>query len=359
MNRSRKRFLALLVLAGIVLTLIAARALLPTWVESVINQELADMGNYRGQLQSVELNLWRGAYRIHHLEIRKREEVGADFVPFLTTPVIDLSISWRDLLKPALVGRIEFYSPELNFVDSEQESDDQTGEGVNWRQTLQRLLPIKLNEVVVHNGKIHFRNFQTEPNVDIYVDELEAVATNLTNADREEGAQVAEIDAEGKLLGEVPVEASMDFDPLGEMNNFEFNFRAQDIALPDLNPLLKAYAKIDAESGRVDFVMQLKAEQAVIDGYAKVLVQNFSFVSWEQDVEENQDNPFVLAWEGITEAVSKIFSNQSKDQFAIRVPIEGNLEEPEGSTLPAIGSIVYNAFVEALSAHFEGAESEP
>lgn len=359
MNQSRKRLPAFIIVVSVVLVVIGVRAMLPHWVESTINKELADMGNYRGQLQSVELNLWRGAYRIHQLDIRKREEAGTDFIPFLDAPMIDLSISWKDLLKPALVGRIVFHTPELNFVDSEEDADDQTGEGVDWRQTLQRLLPIKLNEVVVRNGKVHFRNFQTQPNVHLYVDELEAVATNLTNADRKEGAQVAEFDANGKLLGEVPVEGSLDFDPLGEMDNFKFDFRAQDIALPDLNPLLKAYAKVDAESGRVDFIMQLEVEQAVIDGYAKVLVQNFSFVSWEQDMGEGQDNPLVLAWEGIAEAVSKIFSNQSKDQFAIRVPIEGNLDEPEGSTLPAIGSIVYNAFVEALSAQFEGAESQP
>lgn len=350
MKRTHKSLLALLIVLG---ALLIARALLPFWVAHYLNDKLAHMGDYRGHLQSVDLALWRGAYRIKQFEIRKRDAAEKEFIPFLDAPLTDISVSWRALFKGAIVGRIEFVNPELNFVDGASDKDDQAGQGVDWRDTLQGLLPIQLNEVVVRDGAIHLRNFQSTPKVDVYMSELDATASNLTNANRDEAAQVARLDATALVLGGAPFEASMQFDPLGELTDFDLEIRALNVALPQLDDFMRAYGGIDAESGTADLVLELNADRKQVDGYAKLLLRELDIVSWKQDVQVDRDNPFSVAWESLVAGVMVLLSNQPNDQFATRVPIRGAVDAVHGQVLPALISIVRNAFVEAMRPNFE------
>ena len=47
-------------LAGVVVLLVALHFALPYLVRDYLNDKLADMGDYRGQITDVDLALWRG-----------------------------------------------------------------------------------------------------------------------------------------------------------------------------------------------------------------------------------------------------------------------------------------------------------
>lgn len=53
--------------AGILVLLVALSIALPYLVRNYLNDKLANMGDYRGQVTDVDLALWRGAYRINGL----------------------------------------------------------------------------------------------------------------------------------------------------------------------------------------------------------------------------------------------------------------------------------------------------
>ena len=59
--------------------------------------------------------------------------------------------------------------PELNFVDAPDESSGQSGEGGPWLKMLDDLFPFRINSAIVRNGSVHFRAFQTNPPVDVYL----------------------------------------------------------------------------------------------------------------------------------------------------------------------------------------------
>src|SRR3546814_12106549 len=124
---------------------------MPAWATSYLNRKLDHMGSYHGQIENVDLQFWRGAYSIHKLLIIKRD--GAVPVPLLDAPRIELAISWRELLHGGIVAEVEFWHPELNIVDGRTERDTQTGQGVDWRERLEGLLAIRLNEGDVHDGR--------------------------------------------------------------------------------------------------------------------------------------------------------------------------------------------------------------
>lgn len=67
--------------AGILVLLVALSIALPYLVRNYLNDKLANMGDYRGQVTDVDLALWRGAYRINGLEIIKVD--GKVPVPFV------------------------------------------------------------------------------------------------------------------------------------------------------------------------------------------------------------------------------------------------------------------------------------
>src|SRR5688572_8653374 len=59
----------LLVLGILAVVAVAARLAAPFAVERYVNRALADMGEYTGSVTDIELNLIRGGYVLHNLEI--------------------------------------------------------------------------------------------------------------------------------------------------------------------------------------------------------------------------------------------------------------------------------------------------
>mgnify|MGYP006202867833 CR=1 FL=1 len=160
-------------LAAIVLLLVTLHIALPYLVRDYLNDKLADMGDYRGQITDVDLAWWRGAYTINGLTIVKT--TGKVPVPFLEAPLIDLSVSWHSLwYDHAVVAEVTFLRPKLNFVDGGDSGDSQNGEGVDWRDQLDALVPITLNEIRVVDGQLSFRNFSSDPQVHVYASDIQA-----------------------------------------------------------------------------------------------------------------------------------------------------------------------------------------
>lgn len=340
-------------LAVLLAALLLLRLLLPDLVRDTINARLASMGEYSGQVDEVGLAIWRGAYTLEGLRIIKD---GGDVpVPLLEAPAVDISVSWNDLFRGAVVAEVGFQSPVLHFVDGFTGGDSQTGTGVDWRTRLAGLVPIRIDEVVVREGRVVFHNFVSDPPVTMEATQVEASVDNLTNVRAAEGDRVAELAATARLFGSADLEASASFDPIGSPDSFSFALRILDIDLTRINDLARAYAALDFESGNGEFVMELEARDRRLTGYAKPLLQNLQIFSWRSDVREGSRNPLRIAWEALAEGVTRVFRNPPADQFGTRIEIGGELGDAELGTWDAIVGILRNAFVEALQPYFEDA----
>ncbi len=349
-NKKQKLLIVLVILG---LGLLALRLALPGIVRDQINARLDDMGEYHGHVADVDIHLWRGAYSLHESVIEKK--TGKVPVPLLNAPRIDLSVSWKEIFHGGLVGEVEFDRAEINFVDGGSKASSQSGRGVDWRQQLEALLPIKLNEVRLVDGTIVFHNFISQPPVDLKATDTDAIVYNLTNVRDENGERVARFEGHANILDQAPLETAASFDPFGEMEDFTFDLKVSDVELTKLNPLFQAYAKVDVASGHGDFVLQMTAENGKLSGYAKPIMQNVEIASWEQDVEQQKDNPLRVAWEWAAGAVTTLFKNQTKDQLATKVEFGGTLKNPKTSTLDTVINILRNAFVQAYKPQFEQA----
>jgi len=354
----RTRYRRSLWIIGVVAAvLIVGRILLPYVVLDYLNGRLARMGSYSGHIADIDIHLWRGAYSIDRLTIQKVD--GKVPVPFFDTARADISLSWRALARGRLRGKVDFYQPVLNFVDGRGEGDTQTGKGVDWRQPLRALVPTRIEELNVMDGTVTFHNFVSSPKVDLKMTEVNGTATNLTNVQGEGGSRVAHMHATAKVLGDAPLEMRAEFDPLQELGDFRYELSVRDIKLVKANDLARAYTGLDFAGGEGDFFMELQARDRRLDGYAKPLFHGLKIFSWKQDVEQEKKNPLKLAYEAVAEGVTKIFKNQSKDQFATRVPISGTIGGKSMSPVEAILGILRNAFVEAYKPSLEHLTGRP
>lgn len=99
MKRTTKILIALVVL------LVVARLLLPYFVLRYVNKSLADMGDYTGHVEDIDIQLIQSAYQIDDLRIHKVN--GKIREPFLHMPKTDLSVEWKSLFKGKLVSEVE------------------------------------------------------------------------------------------------------------------------------------------------------------------------------------------------------------------------------------------------------------
>lgn len=339
-------------LASLVLLLLVLHLSLPWLVRDYLNGKLADMGDYRGQITDVDLAWWRGAYKINGLTIVKTS--GKVPVPLLEAPLIDLSVSWHSLwYDHAVVAEVTFLRPELNFVDGGNKQASQTGQGTNWRQQLEKLLPITLNEVLIQDGTLTFRNFNSKPPVDLKATQLNASLHNLTNVVDKEGRRDASFEGKALLLGDAAVESNATFDPLSNFEDFEFRLRATDIQLRRLNDFASAYGKFDFNAGHGDVVIEAKAVKGRLTGYIKPLLRDVEVFNWQQDVENKNKGFFRSIWEALVDASETVLKNQQKNQFATRVELSGSVHQSDISAFEAFLQILRNGFIQAFNARYE------
>ncbi|WJN58124.1 DUF748 domain-containing protein [Pseudomonas sp. SO81] len=354
----RRYSLPLYIALGLLALLLVLHLTLPYLVRDYLNDKLADMGDYRGQVADVDLAWWRGAYQINGLQIVKVD--GDVPVPLLDAPAIDLAVSWHALwYDHGVVARVLFESPELNFVDGgERPEDTQTGAGVDWRAQLEKLLPITLDEIRVVNGRITFRNFTSQPPVDLQASDVNASLYNLTNVADEHGERVARFEGHALLLDHAPLEATAVFDPFENFEDFEFRVRATDVELRRLNDFSGAYGKFDFNAGSGDIVIEATADEGVLSGYIKPLLRNVDVFNWRQDVQAEDKSLFRSIWEALVGGSETLLKNQQKNQFATRVELSGSVRDQDVSPFQAFIAILRNGFVQAFNARYENAPPE-
>ena len=337
-----------IILGSVLVLLVVARLTLPYFVTRYVNKVLADIEGYEGSISDVDIHLIRGAYSIHDLKLFKVN--GHDKVPFIDIPTTDLSVEWSALFKGSVVGEVIFEKPQLNFIGGDGDetkkpgNDTQTGENVDWTKPIKELMPLQINRLEINNGSVFFYDFTTKPKVDIHLDSVQLLATNLNNADKQEVRLPSNVIASATSVGGGKLKLNMNLNALKEIPDLDLNMRFEQVNMPALNDFFVAYSKVDIEGGTFNLYSELVVKDSKITGYVKPVAQNIKVVNWEKDKED----PVNLVWQGIVGVVAEFFENQKEDQFATKVPIQGDLKNIKSGVWPTIWNVFRNAFVSAF-----------
>ncbi|MGN6647800.1 MAG: DUF748 domain-containing protein [Cytophaga sp.] len=341
-NLSKKKKIVTITLSVIIVGLIIFRLLLPTIVKNYLNKTLADMGEYSGHVNDVDIWLIRGAYVINGLEINKTS--GKVPVPFLIAPVIDLSVEWKALFKGAVKAKVTFDDPELTFVAGPTKETSQTGAGTDWTEPLDKLLPIDINKFQIHNGKIKYNDFHASPKVDIFINRLELLATNLSNVEDKEKALPSELIISGSSIGGGNLSLKGHMNVLKQVPDADINMEFTNISLTALNDFAKAYGKFDFEKGKLSIYSEMSVKDANVSGYVKPVLEDVDVLNWDED------GPTFMQklWQAAVGTTFEVFKNHPKDRFATKIPVEGKLDKKiDTDIFTTVVRVVKNAFIEA------------
>lgn len=346
----------LYVVIAIVVVLVAIRALLPVAIKTWANKKLDEAPQYRGHIADVDLHLYRGAYQIEGVTVTK--VTGEVPVPFFKAPLIDVSIAWRALLDGSFVAEFDIWQPEINFVDGRTEADTQTGGSLEaWQNIIQDLTPVRIDRFSVHDGSLHFRNFNSTPSVNVYLNNIDAEARNLTNSRDLSDTLVASVRGTAMAMNDAALEFELKVDPYQSQPTFDLDTRMESLPVAHIDELIRAYAPFDLEAGSLTIASEIAASKGAITGYVTPILHHVEVFRWKEDVVKDKDNIFRVLWESVVGLFSELLENQPQDQIATRVPIAGEFTDPQTDVFVTIGGIFRNAFIEAYKSRLEGSVS--
>jgi uncharacterized protein involved in outer membrane biogenesis len=332
------------VVVVLAVALIVARAMLPGWVRDYVNRKLSEIEGYRGHVTDVDIHLWRGAYSIHGVDIKKTS--GNVPVPFFSAPTIDLSVEWKALFNGALVGEVNFERPKINLVNSASKAGKQAPLDEPWPQKVRDLFPLKINRFTVNEGEIHYRDYSKKPDVDIVLDRLDVVATNLTNSRKLSETLNANIEMKGRPLRQGTFKSEINLDPYAAKPTFAMKSEIDGLPLVALNDFAKAYARITFEKGTLRVATEMNSKQGNFRGYVEPVFDNMAIF----DPSEDNESPIDFIWQGIVGGLTRVIRNHPKDRFGSKVPISGSFDDPAPAVMETVFNVFRNAFVKA----FEG-----
>jgi hypothetical protein len=334
--RHKKTKIFLSVIIVLALALIGARVYLPYWVTDYVNKEINKLDGYSGSVADVDIHLWRGAYAIHDLDIRK---TGSGIpVPFVAVKTIDLSLQWRALFEGAVVAEIDLYNADLNFAIGSN-GQTQGTEDAGWARLVDALSPLEINRFTVNGGKLAFKDFSVASNVDLFVNDINLRVENLKAVHDENMALPSPVTLTGTSIGGGKVNATGRMNILKDTPDFDYDIKLEGAKLTAMNGFARSRAGVDFEAGDLSVYVEAAAKDGAVTGYVKPVARGVEMV----DIEEDGD-PISIAWQSLVSIFAELFENQTEDQLATRVDIVGNLNNPETDTWSAIVGIFKNTF---------------
>lgn len=324
----------------IALALVGGRIYLPVWLTDYVNRQINGLEGYDGGVSDIDVALWRGAYQIHDLRLNKVR--GGIKEPFVSIGTTDLSIEWKALLHGSVVAEIELKNANLNFAKS------QTGAGTDWEGFIDSLIPFDINRLDINGGKVAYIDHSASPDVNLYINNITAHVTNLQNVTEQQKLLPSDLVVSGNSIGNGKLNITGQINILKNTPDFDLDAKLENAQLPAFNNYANEIAAIDFSKGRIGVYSELASAKDRVTGYVKIVAN---------DIELDYlaaPNPINALWEALVAAFMEIFKNQPRDQFALTIPIEGSLENPDQDSWAAFFSIFENAFGRAFSRNTEG-----
>lgn len=352
-RRGRWRQMALWLVVG----LLVVRLLIPWVLTGWANAALAEGRTVRGSITGLSLNLLACNYTVHGLNLREQRLDGR-WRPLLSVDEIHCDLTWSALLRGELAGEVTARRPWLHiFAEEPPTAADlplplsrpapEPAAVPAWQDAIRTVVRVHLTEVDISDGRISYhderRGIETElTDITVEIDELVIPEPALTHRcpfrlqARTPGEGVLQVDGEADVLAKAPT----------------FLLRAQlaGISLPLLNPITKQIGNLSFADGTFEGYTEIVADGRRLGGYLKVLFHHLDVHSFG---ESDPDKGTVSFWGVVIELAEDILENDELHRHAARIPVRGELADPNTDVWTAIGTALRNAFISALAPGFE------
>ncbi len=152
----------------------------PVLTRDYINRSLANLPDYTGRVESVRIHPWTASLDLYDLRIDKKS--GAIPVHFLYSPRCTVSLQGSQILHGAARSSMIMYDAQINLVSGPTPEQSQFFISETWFNAVKRLIPWRINQIRIHHGVVHYRDFQADPPIDLEISQLEVASENMTNS---------------------------------------------------------------------------------------------------------------------------------------------------------------------------------
>ncbi|MCE3296868.1 MAG: hypothetical protein K0R65_2582 [Crocinitomicaceae bacterium] len=329
------------ILLGILVFLILARLALPYVILHFANKMLANMDGYYGHIDDIDISLYRGAYQIDDIYLKKVDK--KDTVEFVDIKRVDLAIEWKAVFNGEIVGKVTMDSATVIFTKEKNEIGDIAKDTADLRHVINSFMPVRMNKLEVKNSYIRYQDPYTTPNLDMKLTDLHVIALNLVNGYDSSKVLPATIVATANVYGG-KLKLDMKMDPYASDPLFDMNLRLENTKLVQLNDFMRAYANVDVNKGNFGLYTEMAAKGGSFNGYVKPLITDLDIVEFKKE----EGSWLQIAYESLIGSVAWVFKNHGKDQLATKLYISGDMKDPKLSIGHAIILILKNAFISAL-----------
>ena len=334
------------ILLGVVIALLIFRLFLPGIVKGYVNRKLDALPGYHGHVEDIDIALFRGAYVIKGLVLAKKTDPPK--YPFLEIHRADLSVEWRALFHGRLVGEVEMQRPSFHII-AETEDLDKEPSRASWAQTIDALIPMKVNRLVVNNGRFSYIDGGTG----LHIDRMNLTALNLRNVESAPAALPSTISLTGTTIGGGRLKADMKANVIKDMPDFNTNLRLNGADLTALNGFLKKHLTFDVYRGTIDLYGELKMTDGRFNGYVKPFIKNLKVLNVKKDIKK-KGGIFNVVKKAVVGLFAKAVENPKTKKIATKVPIEGNIKNLKTDGWKTFVGVLRNAFVKAFRQGIDG-----
>lgn len=328
-----------------VFVLCSFRALLPFEVERRVVAALARNERYAGSFDDVDVSLLRLSYTIVNLRLVKRN--GQVPVPFVTAPRVEYSVDRAALLRGRIAGTIAIASPSLNLVDGPTPEVRQGPTGVDWRLTMRKLFPTRVNRIDVDDGTIHFRNFHSEPEVDVYLDDVTIAVSNLSLAGAASNAGTVRLVGHAVTMKTGSLEADVELHRDTPRPTFVAAASIRNARIAEWNSFLRAYLGLDAEGGTAQVEIALRARDGEIEGHVTPRLTDVDMLSFPEELATQ--SALRSLRESLIDAFTAVVRDGDGNVIEVRIPVSGTVRSPEYDDWASLRELARHAFLRALT----------
>ena len=203
-------------------------------------------------------------------------------------------------------------------------------------------LLVRAERVRVTKSEVGVTNKMADPPFRVFLTDVSLQVDNVSNQQAE---GIGKIHLNGLFMGSGRADATMSFKPTPKGPDFDVVVKLEDTDMTTMNPLLRQYGKFDVVRGTFSLYSELKAKGGEVNGYVKPLFKDVKAYDPAQDA----DKGFVKKlYERVVTGVSRILKNPPRDEVATKIDVQGRIDQPQTSTLQAIGNLLRNAFIKAI-----------
>ncbi len=319
------------------ITLLVIRLILPHAALRGVNWALATkLTTYEGHINDLDLSLYRGAYQLQGLQIKKKN---SKLPPILEISQIDLSLAWRTLFRGEVTGDIHLTAAQIRLIDNDEKEKKQFGnDEASWKEALAVLIPITIQSLKVENSAVYFSNSDLSKDKPIQIEKINLIATDLRSRPGGNEDALSPVEGSAILQDHAPLKVQGKLDALAKELRFDLNASLLNFHPKNINPMLMKYLPLDLTKGEISVYSEMAASQGDMIGYAKVFLKDIDVIAPKQEIKSGKH----LFLELGTAFANWFLKNNADQTVAAQIPFARRQGKFDIDTSEAFWSAIKN-----------------